>query len=323
MVMAAGGLSAGTLIAGCAAQTRQATDGPGAGSASLDVNAFRAQRRFVQASMGRIAYIDRGSGPAALFLHAYPLNGFQWRGVIERISEHRRCVAPDFMGLGYTDIGANQNCAPQAQVEMLAALLDRLSLSSVDLIASDSGGLIAQLFMLAYPNRIKTLLLTNCDVEPYSPPPAFLPILKLARAGMFGDKLIAPWLADKELARSAQGLGGQTYTFPEKLSDETIDYYLTPLVSSPERKAQLHAFALALDPNPLAGIESALRRCETRTRIVWGTGDNIFSPASPDYLDQILPNSQGVRRVSGAKVFFPEEYSELIAEELRKLWGVG
>jgi haloalkane dehalogenase len=62
---------------------------------------------------------------------------------------------------------------------------------------------------------------------------------------MFADKLIAPWLADKTLARSAQGLGGQTFTFPETLSDETIDYYLTPLVSSSERKAQLHAFALA------------------------------------------------------------------------------
>jgi pimeloyl-ACP methyl ester carboxylesterase len=221
-----------------------------------------------------------------------------------------------------TEIDAHQTCAPQAQVEMLGTLLDTLSISSVDLIASDSGGLIAQLFMLAYPDRVRTLLLTNCDVEPYTPPPAFLPILKLARAGQFADRLVVPWLADKELARSARGLGS-TFTFPEKLSDEAIDYYLAPLVSSPERKAHLHAFALALDPNPLAGIEPALRKCETRTRIVWGTGDDVFSQASPDYLDQILPKSQGVRRVSGAKLFFPEEYPELIAEELRALWSVG
>lgn len=272
--------------------------------------------------MGRIAYIDRGTGPAALFLHGFPLNNFQWRGAIDRLSVHRRCVAPDSMGLGYTEISKGQSCAPAAQVEMLAALLDALSIENVDVVANDSGGAVAQLLMLKYPERVRTLLLTNCDVEPDSPPAALLPVLELARAGKFADQWIGPWVADKALARSPQGLGGMTYTFPERLSDETIDYYLAPLVSSPERKAQLHAYAVALDPNPLAGIESALRRCKTPTRIVWGTGDDIFSPASPDYLDRVLPNSQGVRRVPGAKLFFPEEYPDLIAEELSALWGI-
>jgi hypothetical protein len=56
------------------------------------------------------------------------------------------------------------------------------------------------------------------------------------------------------------------------------------------------------------------------TRIVWGTADNIFSQASPDYLDRTLGNSRGVRRIPGAKLFFPEEMPELIAEEATRLW---
>jgi hypothetical protein len=56
---------------------------------------------------------------------------------------------------------------------------------------------------------------------------------------------------------------------------------------------------------------------------VWGTGDTIFSPASPDYLDQTFPNSRGIRRVAGAKLFFPEELPDIIAEEARRLWEVG
>ena len=59
------------------------------------------------------------------------------------------------------------------------------------------------------------------------------------------------------------------------------------------------------------------------TRIVWGTGDTIFSKDSPDYLDRLLPNSRGVRRIPGAKLFFPEEFPEVIAEEARKLWAYG
>jgi pimeloyl-ACP methyl ester carboxylesterase len=130
-------------------------------------------------------------------------------------------------------------------------------------------------------------------------------------------------VADKALARSAQGLGGLTYTYPHRLADETIDYYLGPPVSSPERKSQVHAYALALDPNPLAGIEPALKQSKVRARVVWGTGDDIFSPASPDYLHRVLANSAGVRRVPGAKLFFPEEFPDLLAEELRELWQVG
>src|SRR3990170_1157461 len=242
---------------------------------------FAAKRKYEQTSFGRIAYVEKGVGPAALFLHGFPLNGFQWRGALERLSAHRRCIAPDLMGLGYSEISPQQSVAPQAQADMLANLLQRLSIPTVDLIANDSGGAVAQLFLLKYPQLVRTLLLTNCDVEPDSPPAALLPVLEMARIGTFADKLLGAWVADKNLARSEQGLGGLTYTYPERLSDEAIDIYLGPLVSSPERKALVHAYTLGLDPNPLAGIESALRSCRTPTRIIWGTGDNIFSQASP------------------------------------------
>lgn len=84
----------------------------------------------------------------------------------------------------------------------------------------------------------------------------------------------------------------------------------------------MHAYAIALDPNPLAGIEPALKRCTVPTRIVWGMGDTIFSPESPGYLDRILGNSRGVRRLAGSKLFWPEERPGVLAEEARRLWSV-
>ncbi|HEX8660819.1 MAG TPA: alpha/beta hydrolase, partial [Brevundimonas sp.] len=56
---------------------------------------FHAARQFVDLPGGRVAFVELGSGPAAIFLHGYPLNGFQWRGAMARLSPHRRCVAPD------------------------------------------------------------------------------------------------------------------------------------------------------------------------------------------------------------------------------------
>lgn len=286
-----------------------------------DAAAFRAARRTAKTPFGEIAYVERGRGDAALFLHGFPLNGFQWRGAIDRLSAQRRCVAPDFMGLGYTDVATGQSVTPDAQVAMLVALLDALGIARADFVANDSGGAVAQLFAIRHRKRVRTLLLTNCDTEPDSPPPAMKPVLEMARAGTFADAWLAKWAANKKLARSADGIGGMTYTYRAHPSDEAIDYYLGPLVASPARKALLHAYALGLDPNPLAGIEDALKRCTVPTRIVWGTGDDIFRLESAAYLDRTLPKSRRVRYIEDAKLFWPEEFPDVIAEEARTLWS--
>jgi haloalkane dehalogenase len=283
---------------------------------------YQASRKFAETSFGRIAYIERGKGPAAVFLHGFPLNSFQWRGVIPLLSSHRRCLAPDYLSMGFTEMKEGQSVAVGTQADMISALLDKLSISSVDLIANDSGGAIAQLLLVKHPQRVRTVLLTNCDAEPDSPPPAVMPIIALAKQNAFADKVLAPWLADKELARSPKGLGGLCYADSSHPTDEALEYYLGPLLSSPARKQQTNAYAVALEPNPLAGIEPALKNSKIPARIVWGTADSIFSQDSPDYLNRTIGNSLGVRRVEGAKLFFPEEMPELIAEEARKLWKV-
>src|SRR6185369_1781238 len=154
---------------------------------------------------------------------------------------------------------------------------DQLSVKSVDIIANDSGGAVAQLFMVRYPERLRTLLLTNCDTEPDSPPPSVMPVIELARNGRFVEEMIAPQARNHSSARAANGLGGLCYSDPTHPTDDAIEQYLAPMASSAERKALGDAYAIALDPNPLAGIEPKLKQCKVPTRIVWGSADNIFA----------------------------------------------
>jgi pimeloyl-ACP methyl ester carboxylesterase len=289
-------------------------------SRPLDAAAFRAMRRFADLRFGRIAYVERGSGQAALFLHGAPLNGFQWRGAIERLATQRRCIAPDFMGLGYSEIPEHQSLAADAQASMLAAFLDALAIRKVDIVASDSGGAVAQLFVAHHPKRVRTLLLTNCDVEPDSPPPKVKPAIEMARAGTLAEAT-AKWLTDKALARST--FGAAVFRDPSRFADETIEYYVTPLVSTALRREQYHAYHIALEPNPLAGIETSLKRSSVPVRIVWGAADDIFAQEDADYLDRTFPSSRGIRRVPGAKLFFQEEFPDVIAEEAQRLWREG
>src|SRR5207247_9742528 len=81
----------------------------------MDVREFHSTRRFVELPGARVAYVERGRGPAAVFLHGYPLNGYQWRGALSRLSAHRRCIAPDFLGLGYTEVPAGAHLSPGPQ----------------------------------------------------------------------------------------------------------------------------------------------------------------------------------------------------------------
>jgi pimeloyl-ACP methyl ester carboxylesterase len=290
--------------------------------APTDVAAFRAARRFATTSFGKIAYVERGTGNAALFVHGFPLNGFQWRGALDRLVAHRRCILLDWMASGYSEIPEGQTVTPADQAAMLGAFLDSLSIRTVDLVANDSGGMITQLFMARFPDRVRSVLFTNCDTEPDSPPAAVLPIIKQARDGTFADQALAPWVVDNAKARGPDALGGLCYMDPAHLTNEAIEYYISPFVSSPLRKAQINAWTLSLAPNPLAGVEAALKRINAPVRVLWGTGDKIFSQASADYLDRLFPKSRGVRRIPDAKLFFPEELPDVIAEEARGLWGV-
>ncbi len=286
------------------------------------VRELTAKRKFAITTFGDIAYYESGKGNVALFLHGFPLNHFQWRGVIDRLSSERRCIAPDFLSLGYTKVASGQGVTFLDQANMLAAFLDRLSIASVDVIANDSGIAIAQIFATRFSDRIRTMLLTNGDVEPDCPPQSLLPFIQMAKAGKFADEIIASSIQDKTLTRSLNGIGGLTYSNPANLTDAAINYYFGPLISSDERKMLTNSYVSALAPNPLDGIEAALRSCTVPSRIIWGMGDVIFALESSDYLDRILPNSKGVRRIDGAKLFFPEEYPDVIAEEARLLWKV-
>jgi len=307
-----------------AAGLAAALAGGGARSAAarpaLDAARFAALRRHVRTPYGEIAYVELGRGPAALFLHGFPLNGFQWRGAIERLSAHRRCIAPDFLGLGHTRVADLRRIDPEAQAAMLAALLDRLGIGQADLVANDSGGAVAQLLLVRHPQRVRTLLLTNCDTEIDSPPPALLPVIELARQGRFADAWLAPWRADPVRARSAEGIGGMCYADPTQPTDEAIEAYFAPLLASARSRAGLHAYALALERNALAGTAAALKRSTAPVRIVWGDADTIFSAKSPDYLDRTFGASRGVRRLEGSKLFWPEERPDVVAEEALRLW---
>ena len=84
----------------------------------MSAAAFHRQRQFASTPFGRIAYVEAEAGPrAAIFLHRWPLNRFHWRGSLAALAPYCRCIAPDFMGLGYSQIAAGQALSPTRQTD--------------------------------------------------------------------------------------------------------------------------------------------------------------------------------------------------------------
>jgi pimeloyl-ACP methyl ester carboxylesterase len=107
---------------------------------------------------------------------------------------------------------------------MLKQFVDALNIDQVDLVGNDSGGGISQIFAALYPERVRSLTLTDCDTHNNWPPEAFKPFLAMAAGGGLRGTLDA-MLADKSAYRSSRALG-PAYEHREQLSDDDIETYL-------------------------------------------------------------------------------------------------
>jgi pimeloyl-ACP methyl ester carboxylesterase len=274
----------------------------------------------VQTASGRISYTEQGIGPVALFVHGVLLNGHLWRHQLAHLSDIRRCIAVDLLAHGDTEIAPDQDVSVTANGTMLKQFLDALNIEQVDLVGNDSGGGIAQIFAALHPHRVRSLTLTNCDAHDNWPPEAFKPFLTMAAAGGLRGALDA-MLSDTSVYRSPQALG-PAYEHPERLTDESIEIYLRPLVRTEQRTRDFQRFLAAFDNKHTLAVEAQLKSLNAPTLIVWGTDDVYFDVKWARWLGDIIPGTRRCVEFKDARIFFPEERWAEFNQELRAHWQV-
>jgi pimeloyl-ACP methyl ester carboxylesterase len=279
-------------------------------------------RRNISLTRGDVAYVDQGDeeagAPTALFLHGVLVNADIWRNVIWPVADMRRCIAPDLPAHGATPLPADS--VADLSLNGLAAMLDefceQLGVAQVDLVANDTGGAVAQVFAARYPERIRTLTLTNCDVHDNFPPDAFKPFVDLAESGEFGP-MVAAMAGDLALARSEVGFG-MGYAHPDQLSDEVLVSYLAPFV--PDQGKALERLLTASSAAELMAVEPLLAELQAPTQVAWGTGDAFFGPEWAERLASMIPGVQRVVLIPDAMLFWPDERAAELVPLLREFW---
>ena len=119
-------------------------------------------REFVEASGGRMHFVDEGEGEPVVFVHGNPSWSFEFRHLIAGLSGEFRCVAPDHLGFGLSSRGERAaDHRPEAHARRFAALIDRLGLENMTLFMADWGGPIGLDFARRHPGRVKRIVIAN------------------------------------------------------------------------------------------------------------------------------------------------------------------
>jgi pimeloyl-ACP methyl ester carboxylesterase len=274
------------------------------------------ERSTIETGAGQIAYVDAGDGPVALFVHGVLLNAHLWRHAITELADERRCVAVDLPAHGSTRVEAGYDFSLSSQARTLAEVIDVLALGEVDLVGNDTGGAVCQILAASNPTLLRTLTLTNCDVQDQIPPATFVPVVEAAGAGLLAPALKQMY-EDPAAGRVALGQG---YRQPEYLTDNDVRAYLEHY-GDIEGGRELERALAAISAEDLRRVEPDLRALETPTLIAWGTGDTFFDLRWAQWLSEAIPGAGPVQEIAGAKLFWPDEHAAELVALLRTHWA--
>jgi len=115
---------------------------------------------FVQRPGAEIYYERAGSGPAIVFAHGLGGNHLSWWQQVPYFSQHYTCIAFAHRGFSPSRITSG-SVDPALFEEDLLALVDKLELTDVQLVAQSMGGWTCLNFALRHPRRVRALVMAS------------------------------------------------------------------------------------------------------------------------------------------------------------------
>ena len=171
-----------------------------------------------------------GSGkPALILLHGFASSTYTWDKVMAPLATYGAVIAYDRPAFGLTErpmpgewTGANPY-SPQAQVDLLAALMDEFGIEQAILAGNSAGGAVAMAMTLQHPQRVQALILIDPFIYGSGGAPAPLKILLATpQARRLGPYLVRNLLgANRDLLASA-------WHDPSQVTDEVFAAYSRP-----------------------------------------------------------------------------------------------
>lgn len=255
---------------------------------------FSRNKRYLCVADWEVAYIDAGQGEPLFLLHGCPFQSYEWSAVLPLLEPHYRVIAPDLLGLGDTRVGLDDDYSLPRQAEMVAGLMDALSIDKAFFVGHDHGAATLQLMMQRYPERIIKAVLTNAEAYDQWPSPVERPYV-----AAIVNSLTSPLLHFALGFRWIQRVVFRSAVMDTRtLSREVLRGFMRPHLASGLRWKRLRRFFRGqLDPENNAETMKAvdgLRRFTHPVLMLWGRRDVHFGPAIAERLAGDIPGAVGV-----------------------------
>lgn len=234
-------------------------------------------RQSVELSKGTIKFRDVGNGPVLLLLHGALTNSANWLNVLPELSQHFRCIAPDLpLGGHFTPMPAHSDLSMNGLCDLLTEFLDALSLSTVTVIANDTGGAYAQVFASLYPSRVTAMVLSNCDALDVFPPKPFQGLKKMINVPGYTE-IMSKLFAIKPLLTSDLVLG----LLSTQLNQEDVyQNYVAGFRKNKKVRADFKKVVNGWSTDILMQAAEELKAFNKPVLILWGSDDIALFPES-------------------------------------------
>jgi acyl-coenzyme A synthetase/AMP-(fatty) acid ligase/pimeloyl-ACP methyl ester carboxylesterase len=264
--------------------------------------------------------LDNGAEPAIgtmLCVHGNPTWSYLWRRFVALAPPGWRVVAPDQLGMGWSDRTARPRTLA-SRVDDLGRLSDALGIDGPTIVvAHDWGGPIALGWALAHRPQLRGIVLTNTGVTLAAKIP---PLIRLARSKA---------LRESVCVRTPLFVGGATALSSPALPADVRRAFAAPYRSTERRRAvgefvadipleSDHPSAAELD-RIVAGIAD-LR--DVPVLVLWGARDPVFTETFLHDLETRLSQAV-VHRHARASHLVSEDVPEVAEQAWRWARGLG
>jgi pimeloyl-ACP methyl ester carboxylesterase len=261
---------------------------------------------------GTIRYRDEGTGPTIVFVHGALVDGRLWDPVVERLRDRFRCVVPDLpLGSHKVALHPDADLSPHGIARLIAAVLERLELTDVTLVGNDTGGALCQLLVVAEPERVGRLVLTDCDAFEDFPPKAFKSLVIAAKVPGALRAGLAP-MRIRALQRLPIAYGWLTR---RAVPQDVIDGWVRPALQDRGVLRDARKALSQLDPRILLDNTPKLTSFDRPVLLLWSREDKFFKIDHAHRLAKIFPDAR-VQELTDAYTFVSWDQPGRVAEEV-------
>ena len=264
--------------------------------------------RQLELPSGRLGYREAGAGPALVFVHGYLVDGRLWDRLIEVLAPRFRCICADWpLGAQRGAMKPDADLSPPGIAALISAFMGALDLDDVTIVGNDSGGAMAQVLVTGHPQRIKRLVLTNCDTHENFPPGIFKAMPALARLPGAIELLTAPFRIPA-IARAAYRPFART-----QIPAELITSWLQPSLTDAAVRADLRKVTIGLDKRYTLAAAEKLRKFDRPVLLAWAPDDRYFPIQYAERLAAAIPDARLVE-IADSNTFIPLDQPQRLGE---------